>query len=83
MKAQAKKLVDTRKFEEHGVLPKEVRNYSLTKKKENNDDSLHIKIIKPKDLDISEIALEDDQRLMIPDNDSKKAIKNPVLKKLK
>jgi hypothetical protein len=57
MKAVAKKQVDQRTFEEHGVLPKAVnRNYSLESRKEPS----HIKIKRPKDLDLSEIAIEDD-----------------------
>lgn len=38
LKAQAKKLVDTRKFMEHGVIPKQVRNYSLDSKKDLKED---------------------------------------------
>ncbi|CDW79816.1 UNKNOWN [Stylonychia lemnae] len=86
-KSIAKKQVDQRKHYEHGVVPKQIRNFSIDNNKEANkslDNQLQIKIIKAKDLDVSEIALEDEQRLIVPEINSKNDKKNnPILKKLK
>eukprot|EP00347_Sterkiella_histriomuscorum_P016192 403354133 len=90
-KAIAKKQVDNRKLYEHGVMPKEVRNYSQdvnkfkTIKGYGDDSSLQIKIIKATDVELSEIALEDEQRLIVPYDEGKasKEKQNQVLKKLK
>lgn len=43
---------------------------------------MQVQLKKAKDLDISDIAIEDDQRLILPSLDSQQ-MKNPVLKQIK
>lgn len=82
VKAIAKKQVDQRKVYEHGVLPKETsakrpfslepRGIAADQEPEKEDGSIkHVKLVRPKDLDLSEIAIEetrsfDEQRLIVP-----------------
>ncbi len=89
LKLNANKQVEKIKIE-HGVVPKQVRNYSLDPKRDqtvSNKDEFQIKIVKPKDQDVSDLSTiaAEDQRQLIPyEKENKKPqAKNPVLKQLK